>query len=353
MSTTFSSLKVADVRKETVDCVSVAFHIPAELKTAFAFTPGQYLTLRTMINGEDIRRSYSICSSPGENELRVAVKAVANGKFSKFATGVLKPGDAIDVMPPDGRFLITPEQSRATNYVFFAAGSGITPVMSMIKSILAVEKSSKIFLYYGNKSAGNTIFKSSLDGLADQNPNFKVRYIYSQENSVALESQGRIDEQKCGRFFKEDQESLKLEGVWCCGPKDMIETVKDFYISKGLLHKVHFELFTVPAGEAPKSSVGSPAVESKVTVIIDEIKYDFSLKSSGVSILQAAQNEGADVPFSCKGGVCCTCRAKLLEGTVSMDMNFSLEEDEIQRGFILSCQSHPTSERVVVTYDNW
>ena len=310
-----------------------------------------------MIKGDDIRRSYSICSTSSDNELRVAVKEVENGLFSSFANRELKTGDTMDVMVPNGTFTVSPNAGNTSNYVFYAAGSGITPIMSMIRSILETESGSQIFLYYGNKTAADTIFKSNLDELAGRYPNFHLTYIFSREETGDSHTHGRIDEDKCAHFYAKELAPLSLDGIYGCGPQEMIETVKDFYISKGLLHKFHYELFTATTNpsdlEAPQPSTGGNVVNSDVTVIIDDEAYNFSLSTSGSSILQAAQDKGADVPFSCKGGVCCTCRAKILEGTVSMDMNFALEEDEVEQGFILTCQSHPTSERVIISYDEY
>ncbi|WP_066759320.1 2Fe-2S iron-sulfur cluster-binding protein [Crocinitomix algicola] len=354
MSTSFYNLKVANINKETADTVSITFDVPGTLAGEFKFEPGQYLTLKTLINGEDVRRSYSICSAPHEHQLTVAVKEIENGLFSSFANNTLKSGDELEVMPPMGNFKVNPKQGNSAHYVFYAAGSGITPVLSMIKAILNEESESTIQLYYGNKNTESVIFKDELDALSSANDGFKLTYIYSQENSGDALTTGRIDRAKCAEFFSKDQAGKAIAGIYACGPEEMIMTIKDFYLAEGIdSKKIHFELFTVSVPTENVSVESGAPIESQVTVIIDDEEYEFELNSNGTNILQAAQDEDADVPFSCKGGVCCTCRAKVLEGTVRMDLNFALEEDEVENGFILTCQAHPTSEKVVVSFDEY
>ncbi|MFT5823896.1 MAG: ring-1,2-phenylacetyl-CoA epoxidase subunit PaaE [Crocinitomix sp.] len=355
MSNTFFTLNVKNVTKVTADTVTISFDLTDDQKTNFNFISGQYLTLRTTIGGEDVRRSYSICTAPYENELAVAVKEIENGLFSSFANNTLKAGDQLEAMAPMGNFKITPNADNSKNYIFYAAGSGITPVISMVKSILREEPSSNVQLYYGNKNSDSTIFKSQLDALNSEYINLNLTYIYSQEDTGSELTSGRINASKCEGFFNKSQSNITIDGVYACGPEEMIMCVKDFYSAQGLdKDKIHFELFTAaaPSESAAEVASGEP-VQSQVTVIIDDESYEFSLNTKGKDILQAAQDEDADVPFSCKGGVCCTCRAKLMEGTVKMDLNFALEEDEVADGFILTCQSHPTSEKVVVSYDEY
>lgn len=354
MSTTFHTLSVKNIKHETADTVSISFEVPADLKAAFDFVSGQYLTLRTTIDGADIRRSYSICTTPEENELRVAVKAIENGVFSNYAKNVLKEGDQLEVMVPMGGFKVDVSGDQAKNYIFYAAGSGITPVISMVKSILKNEANSNVQLYYGNKNSENIIFKSALDDLNREYLNFNLTYLLSREETGSAETNGRITAEKCAIFFEKSQANLSIDGIYACGPEEMIASVTDFYTQKGIdKSKIHFELFTTSATPAEKPVPSGEAVQSEVTVIIDDESYSFSLNTLGKNILQAAQDQDADVPFSCKGGVCCTCRAKVLEGTVSMDLNFALEEDEVADGFILTCQSHPTSEKVVISFDEY
>lgn len=359
MKPIFHQLTIKDIKKETADTVSIAFDVPANLAADYKFVPGQYLTLRADVNGEDIRRSYSISSALSEGELRVAVKEVENGKFSTYANNSLSAGDQMNVMTPQGGFIVESDSSAQNNYVFYAAGSGITPVLSMVRTLLETEPNCNVFLYYGNKSAAATIFKNELDALASKYSNFKLNYILSREDSGDANRNGRIDAAKCAHFYALEQEAIKLQGVYACGPESMIETVKEFYALKGLLHKVHFELFTTPttasldASAAAADTDESAQVNAEVTVIIDDEEYSFPLATKGKDILSAAQDADADVPFSCKGGVCCTCRAKVLEGKVKMTLNFALEEDEVEEGFVLTCQSHPLTEKVVISFDEY
>lgn len=359
MKPTFHQLSIKDIRKETSDTVSIAFEVPSDLTDSYVFEPGQYLTLKSIIKGEDVRRSYSISSALSERELRVAIKEVENGIFSTFANRELSVGDKLDVMTPQGSFVVEPNQSNALNYVFFAAGSGITPVLSMVRTLLETESNSNVFLYYGNKSAADTIFKSDLDKLASEYSNFNLNYIFSREETGNEFTHGRINKAKCQHFFDRDLGPIKLEGVYSCGPEAMIAAIKDFFTSKGLLHKLHFELFNVPVASAldihtsNDENDSAAVVNSAVTVIIDDEEYSFPLATNGKDVLSAAQDANADVPFSCKGGVCCTCRAKVLEGKVKMTLNFALEEDEVAEGFVLTCQSHPITEKVVISFDEY
>lgn len=356
MKPTFHTLKINDIRKETNDTVSIAFDVPADLKDNYKFIPGQYLTLKADIKGEDVRRSYSICSALSEDELRVAIKEVENGLFSTYANQSLQTGQDMDVMTPQGGFKVEPNSANANTYVFYAAGSGITPVLSMVKSILEHEANSNVYLYYGNRTAADTIFKSQLDELNTKYENFHLTYILSREDSGNELTNGRIDESKCSNFWETELKDLKIFGVYACGPEEMIDCVKEFYTSKGLLHKVHFELFTTPVEAEAEAAVNTGqdvVVDSHVTVIIDDEEFEFNLKSDGKDVLSAAMDADADVPFSCKGGVCCTCRAKVIEGKVKMTVNYALEEDEVEEGFVLTCQSHPITEKVVISYDEF
>ncbi len=354
MSTTFHTLRIQEINKETTDTVSITFDVPASLSGVFKYEAGQYLTLKTTLKGEEVRRSYSICSAPHESALTVSVKEIEKGVFSSYANRDLKANDMMEVMPPMGNFKVVPQSGAGKTYVFYAAGSGITPVISMIKTILNEDATSKVQLFYGNKDEASTIFKAALDKMVAGNDNFALTYVYSRQESGDPLTNGRIDEGKCGSFMASHHADLSVDGVYACGPEEMIMIVKEFYLEKGLpKEKIHFELFTVSIPKENVSVESGAPIQSEVTVIIDDEEFAFSLKSDGKDILQAAQDEDADVPFSCKGGVCCTCRAKVLEGTVRMDLNFALEEDEVENGFILTCQSHPTSEKVVVSFDEY
>lgn len=356
MTPKFHALTVADVRRETEDTVSVAFTVPEELKADYAYKAGQYLTLRSVINGEDLRRSYSICSAPHEGEWRVAIKQVENGQFSSWANTQLHIGDELQVMTPAGHFAFAPDSSRKGNYVFFAAGSGITPVLSMLKTVLEKEPSSSVTLIYGNRGFYNIIFRETLEALKNRYmERFRMVHILSRESLGNPLQKGRIDEDKvhsiCKAFFREGT----VDGVFICGPEEMIHAVKNGMMANGVDEKnIHFELFgtSLPKPAATKREKDVNSVDSLVTVILDGDQIELALNSDDVTILDAAQRAGADLPFACKGGVCCTCKARVLEGNARMDVNYALEKEEVEAGYILTCQAHPTSETLIVSFDD-
>ncbi len=353
----FHSLQVQKIQRETDDCVSITFNVPEELKDIFQFQQGQSLTIRTIMNGEELRRNYSICSSPFDNELKVAVKKVDGGVFSTYANEDLKAGDQIDVMPPVGKFYTELDSAQKKNYVAFAAGSGITPMLSIIKTTLLTEPQSSFTLVYGNRNKASIIFKEELEALKDKFiTRFRVYHILSREKTDADINYGRIDQSKCELLFSKLIDLEKSDEFFLCGPEEMIFSVRDFLLKNDILkNKIHFELFTIPGQKKSvkieKQETKDEGPKARVSVKLDGIMFDFDLSYKGQSILDAALNEGADLPFACKGGVCCTCKAKLLQGVVVMDVNWGLEQDEIDKGFILTCQSHPTTEKVVVDFD--
>jgi len=348
----FKKLKVKDVRRETADAVSVAFDVNEEIKNEFSYQSGQYITIKKNINGEDVRRSYSLSSFLDENDFRIAVKKIPMGKMSSFLNDELKAGDELEIMPPQGNFVLIPENNH--HYVGFAAGSGITPIMSMIKSVLA-KTDSKYTLYYGNKTSDSTIFKKELDELQMSNPDrFKVCYLFSQETSSDKLFEGRITKVKFEELVRANIDLLKSDGFYLCGPEQMINEVSDGLAYLGVSkEKVHFELFTTPV----TTFESSPTVDSDfqgtshLTVIMDGEEIEFDLQSDGDSILDAAMDQGVDAPFSCKGAVCCTCKAQVVEGKAIMEMNYSLSDEEVEEGFILTCQAHPATEKLVVDFD--
>lgn len=359
MAVHFSTLTVSEIRRETPECVSVVFEVPEALKADFKFIEGQSLTLRKTINGQDIRRSYSICSAPADNELRVAIKEIKDGAFSSYVNKHLKVGDQIDVMPPTGSFYSPVTPSSKQNFTAFAAGSGITPVMSIIKSTLQKSSDSTFTLIYGNKNRASIIFKEEIDALKNRYMDrFRVYHLLSRETTDTPLNNGRINAEKCQLLFRSVVDVQKNEAFYLCGPAEMIFCVRDELKYAGIPEsKIHFELFTTPAPslqreettvvKAPKSG----EQVASVTIKIDGNTMDFDLPFNGDAILDAGMQLGADLPYACKGGVCAACRAKLLEGEVEMDENYALEKDELKAGFILTCQSHPRSERVVVDYD--
>lgn len=357
MSVTFHPLTVKSVRKETADCVSVALEVPQSLQSAFSFKHGQYLTFRKDFNGEEIRRSYSICSSPLDGELRVAIKKVEDGIFSQYANQNLKAGDVLDTMTPQGLFTCELDSSRKKQYLAFAAGSGITPILSIVKTILQSEPESEFCLVYGNQNRGSIIFKSELEALKNKYmERFSLYHVLSREVADADLLRGRIDPDKIHIFLTKILDPGTISDVFLCGPEEMILSGKEALKAAGIPEKnIHFELFySASAAEKQKARNQVPYSNdtmSQITVHLDGSSSTMTLGYHGESILDAALRNGADLPFACKGGVCATCRCKLESGEVEMDVNYSLEKDELEQGFILACQAHPRSEQVTVNFD--
>ena len=378
MASHFRALTIEDVRRETADCISVAFAIPDGFREEFRWRQGQNITLRTRINGEEIRRSYSICSSPLDNQLRVAIKKVPGGVFSTYANEQLQKGHVIDVLPPSGKFYTELLPENRKRYLAFAAGSGITPILSLIKTTLAVEPGSHFTLVYGNRHRGSILFREELEGLKNRYMDrLSLLHILSREQMDNPLNQGRIDTGKCGELCRRLIDLRMVDEVFLCGPEEMIFMLKDWLEQQGVeARKIHFELFHARGGAAAAgtgggvagssggvrgaaglvegSAAGTGVTEkvSRVTVRLDGVSHDFNLPYDGSSLLDAALMEGVDLPFACKGGVCCTCRARLVEGQVEMEVNYALEADELAAGFILTCQSHPRTGRVIVDYDS-
>lgn len=354
MTPKFHALKIADIRQETEDTVSIAFEVPADLTTDYTYKAGQYLTLRATIDGQDTRRSYSICTAPNEGQLRVAIKRIEEGLFSSWATTQLKKGDELEVMTPMGHFLLNPDPLSQKSYALFAAGSGITPILALTKTILTEEPESDVTLVYGNKGFASIIFREELEGLKNQYMDrFRLVHILSRESLGNPLQKGRIDLEKVGKLSKALFGNHSLEGVYVCGPEPMIHAVKEGMMQYGVDESnIHFELFVASSPKKERAAViEGPAVAANVSVILDGDRIDLALSSDGLSILDAAFQAGADLPYACKGGVCCTCKARILEGTAVMDVNYALEKDELEAGYILTCQAHPTSERLVVSFD--
>ena len=348
----FHSLKVIDIKNETSDTVSVAFEIPEGDKNTFDYTSGQYLTLKFDINGNEERRSYSMCSSPFSGEpIRIAVKRVDKGLVSNHINDVIKVGDQIEVMSPQGNFSLETSLEQKT-YVAFAAGSGITPIWSMIKSVLDNEPGSKFVLFYGNKTSDSTIFKNEIDSLTGER--LSVYHILSREETSDSIRNGRIDKNKATELLKSDLDLLKAKAFFICGPEEMIFNVKDVLQTLGVSEdKIKFELFTTPVLLAAEkdAEVSDFNGVAKVKVIYDEEEVTFDLSSDGENVLEAAMRHDVDAPFSCKGAVCCTCKAKVTEGKMIMDANYALSDEEVAEGFVLACQAHPASENVVLDFD--
>ena len=356
MAVHFHKLRVKEVRHETPECVSIAFAVPESLQHEFIFEPGQNITIKKDFDGEEVRRSYSICTAPFENELRVAVKKVEGGKFSRFANTDLQAGDVLDVLPPTGKFNTRLQAQNKKQYLAFAAGSGITPVISIIKTTLQAEPASRFTLVFGNRGRSSIIFFEELEGLKNKYlDRFNFINILSREKTDAPLNSGRIDHDKLTEL-KKLVDYKNTDEFFICGPEEMIFCVKDFLEAGGIdKKKIHFELFTTPGQQLAASqkelaeNTGGPT--SKITVKLDGRSFDFELGFYSDSILDAALKQGADLPFACKGGVCCTCKAKLLAGEVKMDVNWGLEQEEVEQGYILTCQSHPVTEKVIVDFD--
>ncbi|MEQ1746430.1 MAG: 1,2-phenylacetyl-CoA epoxidase subunit PaaE [Saprospiraceae bacterium] len=357
-STKFYPLRVRDLRRETVETVSVAFEVPGELRDLFRFTQGQYLTLRTVIDGADQRRSYSICAAPHEHDLRVAIKKVPGGVFSTYANERLRMGDELRVMPPQGRFFTELSPNNQNVYVAFVAGSGITPVISILKTVLHEEPNSRFLLFYGNRSFDHIIFREQLEELKNRYPQrLAIHHVLSRESLGADLFHGHLNGDKCRAYARLLFRPEEVAAFFLCGPEEMIFDIKDGLGELGVpASSIHYELFTAP-GAAKRATVSeivrsSEAFDAAITVHQDGMQFDFQLQSDGSTLLDAAMRAGADLPFSCKGGVCSTCKAKVLEGEVVMELCYGLEPDEIAAGYVLTCQSHPKSRKVVVSFDH-
>lgn len=353
----FHSLRVSNVRQETEDTVSVAFDVPSELAADYIFQYGQYLTLRKDIAGEDTRRSYSICSGVDEGELRVAIKLVDGGLFSTFANTELKAGDELQVMTPMGNFTSKLDADHEKHYLLIAAGSGITPMLSIIKSVMVAEPNSRVTLLYGNRYFKGIIFRDILEDLKDAYlGKLRVFHVLSGENNEIDLFAGRIDEKKIRGFCSTFIDPKSCDEVFICGPEPMINSVNETMQDLGVdAQHIHFELFTSPLGSLYKQK--EIVVEEKfkgktcdVQVTLYGQQWDFEMPFDK-RVLDAAAEKGLDLPFSCKGGMCCTCRAKLEEGEVEMIVNYALEPGEVEDGFILTCQALPKSDKIVVNFD--
>jgi ring-1,2-phenylacetyl-CoA epoxidase subunit PaaE len=352
----FHRLAVKDLRRETPDAISLTFAIPDELKDAYRFSPGQYLTLRTTMDGEEVRRSYSICSGPDDGEMRIAVKKVDGGAFSSWAADELKSGDEIDVMTPTGRFGIAPVPDTARIHVGFAAGSGITPVLSIIKGVLAREPSSRFFLFYGNRSTGSMLFREALEQLKDRFiERLSVFHVISGEEQDIPILHGRLDGEKVRVLLRSLVPANAIDHVFICGPTGMSEEIEATCREIGIPDdRIHVERFVSGLGGKPRPKAVVPAgapPKAFASLIIDGKRREVPV-AEGEAILDAALRAGVDLPFACKGGMCSTCRARLVEGEARMDVNYSLEPWELEKGFVLTCQAKPVTGHVVVDYDH-
>jgi ring-1,2-phenylacetyl-CoA epoxidase subunit PaaE len=353
----FYPLSVAQVRQETRDTIVATFAVPPALRERFAFTQGQHLTLRAQINGEDLRRSYSICSAVQDGDLRVAIKRTPGGAFSTWANDTLKPGVSIEVMPPMGHFNLPLDATQPKAYLAVAAGSGITPMLSIIKTTLAAEPASRFTLVYGNRASAAVIFREELAELKDSyRERFNIVYLMSREQQDVELFNGRITREKCEALFTRWIQVADLDAAFICGPEDMMHAVSEALQAHGMPKaSIKVELFAASIPKKQQHAAHARPVagrqESEITLVIDGAQRSFTMDKDKESVLDAGLKQGIDIRYSCKGGVCATCRCKVLEGKVEMDANYALEDYEIARGFVLSCQAFPVTDRVVLDFD--
>ncbi|WP_277111888.1 2Fe-2S iron-sulfur cluster-binding protein [Chryseobacterium taklimakanense] len=358
----FHILKTSKVSKETNDCINIAFEIPEHLKHNFKFRQGQYINVRRMIGGEDLRRSYSIVNAPSEGnaEIEILVKRMDDGRVSRFLNDEVQLGDELEVLEPAGHFYTSYHPSNVKTYVGLAAGSGISPVLSNIKEALYQEPKSAAYLFFSNRSFENIIFRKEIDALAEKfEGRLKVIYLLSREKHFEDELfEGRICADKLEQLFTRFPEIDPAETTFfICGPSEMIKDVSEYLKKDKKVPslQVMYEYYSAPDDEESREMSEEfkaiPNIESFVTLIIDDDEYNIHLNSKKESILDKALQDNLPVPFACKGGVCCTCKAQVMEGEVFMEKNFALTEDEVERGFVLTCQCHPTTNIVMLNYD--
>jgi len=352
----FHSIKIADIYKETKDCSVLSFEIPQELKQEFQYKQGQHLTLKSIINGQDTRRSYSLCSSPNENIWKIAVKKINGGLFSTFVNDTLKKGDVIEVMAPNGEFNVAINSDKPKNYIVFAAGSGITPILSIIKTHLISEPNSTFKMFYLNRTVKSIIFKEEIEQLKNTYfDRFEIFHFLTKEHRSIELLNGRFTKEKLQVLTKNIIDIPSTDECFICGPEQMIFLIRDELVAAGLdKNKIHYELFTSGITEEDKARMAK-IVEKKVegtdvTIIDGGKEFHFVMDDDFDNILDGALAAGADLPFACKGGVCSTCKCKVVSGTVEMKINYALDENEVAKGLVLSCQAVPTSEKVVVDF---
>lgn len=349
----FHKLTVAAIKRETNDSISIAFNVPENLKEIFSFKAGQYITLKTVISGSEVRRDYSLCVSPKSGELKVAVKAVKEGTFSSYANNQLQVGDTLEVAPPKGRFVFEPNDSKTKNIAAFTAGSGITPVLSIIKCALEEEVHSKVILVYGNKTTKDTMFLNELLELQHEyKERFSIQFVFSQQDEADAIF-GRIEKSTVNYVMKNEHKHVEVDAFYLCGPEAMIHTVKDVLTDHDIdENRIHFELFkAAKPAEIKEDDDIVTSGKTKTTIIVDDEETTFEM-SQKQTVLEAALDEDIDAPYSCQGGICSSCLARIKEGEATMRQNNILTENEVAEGLILTCQAHPTTPTLVVDYDD-
>lgn len=348
----FHKLTIKNIERETSKAISISFDVPPELNDVFLFKAGQYVTLKTIIDGKEIRRDYSLCSSPKSGILKVAIKEVTNGTFSAYANNVLKTGDVLEVAPPKGRFTFTPNDAITKNIAAFAAGSGITPILSIIKCALEEEVHSQVILVYGNKTAKDTMFFDELLELQRKFKNrFSIQFVFSQEDEDDSIF-GRIEKSTVNYVMKNKHKHIDVDAFFLCGPEAMIHTVKDVLTDHHIdENSIHYELFKASKPEEIKEEENVSNGKTKITVIVDDEETTFEM-SQKQTILEAALDQDLDAPYSCQGGICSSCLARVKAGEVTMRQNNILTESEIAEGLTLTCQAHPTTPTIIVDFDD-
>lgn len=353
MTPRFHSLKVVEVRRETPEAISLRFEVPEDLRDDYRFVQGQHVNLKATVDGEALRRSYSICAGVDDGELRIAIKKVPGGRFSTWAHDHIRVGDVFEVMTPEGRFHTQLDPATERHYVAFAAGSGITPILSLIKTTLRAEPRSRFTLVYGNRRQSSVMFAEALEDLKNRYLSRFVLYnLFSREEQDVALFNGRLDGERVKVFLDTLIPVDTIDAAFICGPGGMIDEVEAGLLAAGMApENVHLERFGVPdSGPAHHVEPGD-AAQAQVTIVADGLRRVMEFRAEDPSILDVALRAGMDLPYSCKGGVCCTCRAKVLEGEVRMDKNYTLEQPDIDAGYVLTCQAHPLTERVVISFD--
>ncbi len=357
INTGFHRLKIAEVRRETADAVSIVFEIPEALKDVFGFKAGQHLTLRTELEGEDLRRNYSVCVAPHENEIRIAVKQMPGGRFSSWANGALAAGHSIEVLPPMGRFVLPVGDGEAPSYVAMAGGSGITPVLSILKTILREKPHSRFTLLYGNRDSASIMFLEELAGLKNRYLGRLEIYHFLENEAEEIELfNGRLDRAKCEEVLSSLVDVAATDAFFICGPGPMMDAAEAALTARGVPPaKIHVERFTtgvVSAEQLAREEVlQKKAAGTQLIVTLDGRRAKIAFSAEKGNILESVQAAGLPAPYACKGGVCSTCRAKVLSGSVTMKKNYALSDEEVAQGYVLTCQSVPTSDEVTLSYD--
>jgi len=356
--TKFYPVTVSDIRRETRDAIVLTLDVPEEHKDAFRFSQGQYLTLRANIDGDEVRRSYSICAATTDAQLRIGIKKVAGGLFSNWASEKLAPGQVIEAMPPMGNFFVPLEATLKRHFVGFAAGSGITPLLSIVKTTLKAEPHSTFTLFYGNRASSSIMFREELEDLKNEHlDRFSLIHVLSREQQDIDLFNGRLNKEKCDQLLDHWIDVSTIDTAFICGPQDMMLGVAQSLEEHGLdKRQIKFELFATSTPSRRQRRTEEAKAEDRknlceATVIIDGRARTFSFEKGTASVLDAATGEGLELPYACKGGVCSTCRAMLVEGEVDMDANFALEDYEVARGYILTCQSYPVTDKILVDFD--